>query len=633
MKRESSGPVLTTVFVDYDNIYLSLKRKNEDAAKRFAKDCGLWLQGIASGELITPTSAYAAPAERRIAMNRCYGNPVPRRNTHDNSTDMNSFPFIRHHFLRSGFEVIDCPPLTAQMKNSADIRIVMDIRDILNHDTYFDEFIIMSGDADFTPVLHRLRAHARRTVVFANDHTAQPYTAISDGEIRESNLISLLMSNRGAVSDTREVAPAQPIDVEAARKAILTEVIDFVRSAPQAVPLETLADRAVRLVGRDKTVGTNWGGYGSFRELLLADLPDDIHLSDTPPYTVFDGNRHITSAGLIASQISAPEIEPRRRELAAENIAESRPAPQAAIPNLAKPAAAPSPAPSAYQQMPQQRYVEPPRQTAPPAPPMQPPAAATATTQPSAQAPLQPRRPTMPQQPTAYQDPPRREAPRAPQAAQPQVPPPAPPMPTAQRAADHATQIQQSIARIHEACQAPALAPAEYRVLFDVMSQEIGANGLQGAQTLVNITQRAREFGLDMKRDDLRFIYDVVSESDPWFEHGTSAGLFAGRFRNFVVARCRSQGLSLSADELDLIEAWFSASPAPAARQQAPARTAPGQLSPPAAPPPASERWWSLEEGRQNIAAERDAEQQRSGYGPAQSEEEFPRIVRSRLRG
>ena len=83
------------------------------------------------------------------------------------------------------------------------------------------------------------------------------------------------------------------------------------------------------------------------------------------------------------------------------------------------------------------------------------------------------------------------------------------------------------------------------------MAKEITASGLHGAQTLSNITQRAREFGLDIKRDDLRFIYDVISESDPWFEQGTSAGLFASRFRNFVVARCRSQGLSLSVDELD----------------------------------------------------------------------------------
>ena len=230
-------------------------------------------------------------------MNRCYGNPVPRRNAHDNSTDMNSFPFVRHHFLRAGFEVIDCPPLTAQLKNSADIRIVMDVRDIISHDTYFDEFIILSGDADFTPVLHRLRAHARRTVVFANDHTAQPYTAISDGEIRESSLITLLLNSRAVSIDTqpRELSAPQSValtavEIEAARAAIVAEVAAAVRSAPQAVPLETLADRAVRVIGRDKTVGTNWGGFGTFRDLLLADLPEDLHLSDTAPYTVFDAN-------------------------------------------------------------------------------------------------------------------------------------------------------------------------------------------------------------------------------------------------------------------------------------------------------------------------------------------------------
>jgi hypothetical protein len=217
--------------------------------------------------------------------------------------------------------------------------------------------------------------------------------------------------------------------------------------------------------------------------------------------------------------------------------------------------------------------------------------------------------------------------PRAPTALQP-------------RNVDQATQIQQSIARIHEACQAPALAPAEYRVLFDVMAQEITTNGLHGGQTLANITQRAREFGLDIKRDDLRFIYDVISEPDPWFEQGTSAGLFASRFRNFVVARCRSQGLSLSVDELDLIEAWFSA-PQPASRPAQssrpvapPAAQQPGRMAPPAGTPPPGERWWSLEESRQRIAEQRDAEQRATGtYGQAQPEEEFPRIVRSRLRG
>src|SRR4249920_1766548 len=199
MKREAGGPCLSAVFVDYDNIYLSLKRKSEEAAKRFAKDAGAWLREIENGRLITATNSPFDSSKRRIVMNRCYGNPVPRRNAHDNSTDMNSFPFVRHHFLRAGFEVIDCPPLTAQLKNSSDIRMVMDIRDYLTHDTYFDEFVILSGDADFTPVLQRLRQHARRTIIYCNEYTAQPYTAICDGEVREADLIALLLAQEPAV--------------------------------------------------------------------------------------------------------------------------------------------------------------------------------------------------------------------------------------------------------------------------------------------------------------------------------------------------------------------------------------------------------------------------------------------------
>src|SRR5205085_10931831 len=98
MKREAGGPCLSAVFVDYDNIYMSLKRKSEEAAKRFAKDAALWLRQIENGQMITATNVPFDDTRRRIVMNRCYGNPVPRRNQHDNSTDMNSFPFVRHHF-------------------------------------------------------------------------------------------------------------------------------------------------------------------------------------------------------------------------------------------------------------------------------------------------------------------------------------------------------------------------------------------------------------------------------------------------------------------------------------------------------------------------------------------------------
>jgi NYN domain-containing protein len=615
MKREAGGPCLSALFVDYDNIYLSLKRKSEDAAKRFAKDAMSWLREIEGGRLITPTNAQFGSTPRRIVMNRCYGNPVPRRNQHDNSTDMNSFPFVRHHFLRAGFEVIDCPPLTAQLKNSADIRMVMDIRDLLMHDTYFDEFIILSGDADFTPVLIRLRAHARRTVIFANDFTAAPYTAISDGEIRESNLIELILAGELPAEGTDGLPATPPKErVEDARRQILAEVVAGVRSSPAPVPLEALADRALRALGHEKTIATGWAGAGSFRELLLRGLPDEIRLTDEPPYLAFDARRHIEApVERRALDIREPRAEipapPASRFAPAQLTAEPAPQYQPYVP--AAPVAAPRAAPAAQHHLTEEPPLRPARRTAP--------AAQREHTAPAVEAPMAPARPAAAQQlaPTH-------------QAA-----------PTPQRM-EAAGGVQQSIARIQEACQAPPLAPPEYRVLFEIMAKEITDNDLIGAQTLTNITQRAQERGLDLRRDDVRFVLEVVSEADPWFEQGASANLFAGRFRNFVVARCRGQGLTLSADELDLIDAWFAggtlpqsmSAPKAAQKAAAPAYQAPAVQAPQTAPPATEERapqrWWSLDDGRSHSLEQRTAGQSPSAHAQG---DEFPRIVRTRLRG
>lgn len=623
MRRESSERLLSTVFVDYDNIYLSLKRKSEEAAKRFAKDCALWLREIENGRLITPTNTMTVNRPRRIVMNRCYGNPVPRRNQGDNSTDMNSFPFVRHHFLKAGFEVIDCPPLTAQLKNSSDIRMVMDVNDYINHDTYFDEFVILSGDADFTPLLHRLRAHARRTVVFANDYTATPYTAISDGEVRETDLITLLLEGRlPAESEANNNATQQPVrlpsvaDLDGARKEIVAEVVAGVRAARQPVPLEALADRAVRALGHERTVGSAWGGTGSFRDLLLRGLPEDMRISEQPPYYVFDASRQIASERPTPELKAEAPLDERSPAGAKERVASSQPLqpPQRGQPQ-------PGPVPQALV----------------PAP--QPPPAVTSQ-RPIAKAPPSiESAPALPAQP----------AQNRPAGLQPQSPPrpPSPSIGVPARPNEGATAIQQSIARIHEACQAPPLSPPEYRVLFEVMAKELLENGLSGSQTLMNIADRAREMGLELKRDDLRFVLDVVSEADPWFEQGVSANLFASRFRNFVVARCRSQGLSLSLDELDLIEAWFAGSVAqrgragpPAPREQAmpaPSAQAAAATAPQPQPAPGyaaadqgearADRWWSFEEGRQHAAGQRG---EQSGAGD--DGDEFPRIIRTRLR-
>jgi hypothetical protein len=534
---------------------------------------------------------------------------------------MNSFPFVRHHFLRAGFEVVDCPPLTAQLKNSSDIRMVMDVRDFLTHETYFDEFIILSGDADFTPVLHRLRAHARRTVIFANDYTATPYTAICDGEVRESDLVRLLVDGQLEVNGVP--ALAANADHVAARGEIIAEVVAHVRGAGQPLPLEALAERAVRMLGHERTAGSGWAGSGSFRELLLEGLPADVRLTDEPPYYAYVAEAKPQPSNLVRD--ARGEVPPiARRETAPLRTS------------------APPPAVTAEPRAPAQHVLATRQPAAPAAPVPQ---------APRARAPMLDTQPAVPQHDPshpgddfaipqrtiantpAYGAPtpgrsyplpaagavpaPTRTVPAAstaPAAAQPRTP--------SRPNATAAAQLQQSVTRIYEACQAPPLAPPEYRKLFEAMAAEITENGLQGSQTLANVQSRALANGLQLQRDDVRFVLDVVSEPDPWFEQGASANLFAGRFRNFVVARCRAQGLSLSVEELDLIEAWFTGGPegyTPGRTVQPDGRGREPQAAPTPAAEPSSDNWWRGEAGGTAAEPPRD--------------DEFPRIVRSRIRG
>ncbi|MEO1206709.1 MAG: NYN domain-containing protein [Pseudomonadota bacterium] len=830
MNRESQGSLLSTVFIDYDNIYLSLKRKSDEAAKRFAKNAGGWLQAIASGALITPTNGPDLGMPRRIVMNRCYGNSFPRRNPQDDATDMNSFPFVRHHFVRAGCEVIDCPPLTKQLKNSADIRMVMDVRDYLLHDTYFDEFVILSGDADFTPVLHRLRQHARRTVVYANDYTVAPYRAISDGEIREADLIKLLLDgapNAQVEGNTPVNAPKglpSPASLATARSEILNEVLTTVQRAQQPVPLEALADRAVRILGHEKTVGLAWGGAGSFRDLLANGLPSEVRLSDAAPYFVYDttrqsapqplraetrdeprtlpspdavreaqatlvrtdenlewnrtlatepavlsgqtqngqaqpgqaqpGNAQTGSAQTgvaqpVRRQVEAPQNGSGYRQTAEVNEAAygsdtlSHPSTQEArleAPSVYAPSRSPQPALMAPQGQAAQHDAPQAHAAPQPAPQLhagrsdghrieptlgaaEPNVAAPQVGQPTARAnpadgpsPLtsgvvsrsldhgQPLRGTVEagtmearsygqplphhnqsplaqpitQSPTqsggagvSQGHPAGREGslPRAEQGAAPSTPAPqrqADRNPSAQHPGSAAQAasgpaasqqgrettagaLQAAIARIHEACQAPPLSPPDYRVLFQVMAEEITANGLTGSATLVNIAQRAQDNGVEVRRDDVRFVLEVVSEADPWFEQGASAALFASRFRNFVLARCRSQGLQLSADELDLIEAWFS-SGAPRGGGPANRRSTAGAEpagSPQAAGPPQTQQpvaqTAGAPQGRAQAAPADGASDGRwfgsaspgmsTAADPANHDDDFPRILQKRAGG
>lgn len=498
MKKVPAETRLCAVFVDYDNIYLSLRRQDELAAKQFPKSVIHWLRQLETGELITETSGNGAKIERRLVMCRCYGNPVPRRNSSDQSTDIGSFPFVRHHFLRAGFDIVDCPPLTSQLKNSSDIRMVMDIQDFLDHKTHFDEFMILSGDADFAPILQRLRTHARSTTIYVNENTAVPYVALCDAQVREQDLLNRMQrfakeeasSNKKLERKNKNLLPEpqknsfettelQNTGLADIRTQITNEIEQAVANSSAPVPLSFLADKAQRTVGHDKTVGSNWAGYGSFLNFLQNNLPETMRVTSNQPYYVVDERRH-----------KSPSVSSEQTKTAETNAkANSRPIEHS---YNAAPPVSDYYTETDHNELEQNTYSIPPRQQ------------------------------------------------------------------EANRLLENNQSIRDTISRVHEYTHVPALAPSEYQIMFEVITDELSEVGLKGRQTAYNISSRAKVEAVELTAEDAQFVLDIISEADPWFEKGISPPLFAERFLNAIIARCRSNGLHLTQEEYELVSAWFT---------------------------------------------------------------------------
>jgi NYN domain len=276
--------VRSALFVDLENIFIGLGRLDPDAAQRFATDPIRWLTWL---ETLTYQRLGApGPVRRDILMRACYLNPVASGRH-------------RAYFTRAGFNVIDCPPLTSAGKNSADIHIVIDILDLLTHPTHFDEVILLSADADYTPVMLRLRAHDRRTVIITSGPSAPAFRAACDHVVDEDTFIDLALSDPAPPDpDDREldqvgpaVAPATAADTDQKLRAAIAKVVrDVVAVADRPVNLATAAHQVRAALGAGRVEG--WAGTGSFKKVLATTDLAGLVLSSAHPGWVYDPARH-----------------------------------------------------------------------------------------------------------------------------------------------------------------------------------------------------------------------------------------------------------------------------------------------------------------------------------------------------
>ena len=277
--------IKAALFIDFDNVYLSLLSDySETVARRFANP-SRWMPWLETGAYVTDRDDLMG--ERSILVRRCYGSPDRMR------------PF-RAYFTRSGFQVVDCPPLTTSGKNSADIVMTLDIADAIEHRTRFDEFVILSSDADFTPVALRLRAYDRTTSILANQQTAAAFRSCCDVVINMEDFEPVVGdgSERGAavggLASEPQDQPQTWIGADGGHDAIRAEIkaaIDEeLTAASEPVVIGSLA---MRIQQRWPVVReSDWLGTGGFKSFLREVVDGNVRLSLAPPGFLYDPRRH-----------------------------------------------------------------------------------------------------------------------------------------------------------------------------------------------------------------------------------------------------------------------------------------------------------------------------------------------------
>jgi hypothetical protein len=264
--------IYSSLYVDFDNIYTRLAEQDAELGRAFGTMPHRWIKWL---EIHALRILYGEGVRRRILKRMCYMNPQ-------------CYQEFRPFFIRAAFQVVDCPPLTQQGKTSADIHLVMDCMDDLSHSTRFEEFIILSGDADFTPMLVRLQEHARRTLVLSVGYSSPAYTAAASWRIREDWFIQ-----QALLEDNRESAPTgaargESLSPREKNRRMAEQVKRLVSEASVPLSFRNL----YRMLGKSGEQTEDGNGEGAFPALLEQMDLGTLEISRLGEGHVYDPERH-----------------------------------------------------------------------------------------------------------------------------------------------------------------------------------------------------------------------------------------------------------------------------------------------------------------------------------------------------
>jgi len=490
----------SALFVDFDNIYSGLRQLDQATADRFARAPTEWVSWMVNS-LTLPEHVMGAP-KRRILVRRCYLNPQ-------------AYQRFRPYFNLAGFEIIDCPALTTGGKTSTDIHMVLDIVDLLQHEAHYDEFIVLSADADFTPVLRKLRRWDRRTTVLAIGFPSAAYRASADLVIDQDEFV------RGALGMAKPREPELP--KHACPPASIAAVAELVRmTVARAEAPVSLASLATQAQDRIDGLDASWCGHGSFGALLRASDIGTMRISAQNGGVVFDPARHGPPGGTAIPESPSPsanvqvlaELVRREVQQSAEPVACARLATLIARHAGATPA-------DWYGNGSFRRFLE--------------------------SLDLMPLRFDWKVAGGIIFDPDRhaREGAVSTQAEQEWPGEPS---------------ILALARQLNEVAGVPLLAPARYRMLFAMISADVDEHGYDFLDTAKRVRDRCRDSGNPVSRADVDFVLrGLVFRGHRFEEHANAAADLAAKFANNVRSLCLREQIVLDVPTETTLRNWIVA--------------------------------------------------------------------------
>lgn len=196
--------VVSALYLDFDNIFSRIKFiYGEDVAEQFVFNINHWMNWLEKQGL---TALYKKQTNRVFHKKIVYLNPI-------------AYKTYRMYFVQEGFRVIDCPPLTKQDKTSTDMCISVDMISDL-YTKQYDEFIILSGDADFSPVLFHINERSKKTLRLGIGPMSKIYANAASYCLVESEFINVLKgSHNTSVNEARILKkPSEFISVRCIKK-------------------------------------------------------------------------------------------------------------------------------------------------------------------------------------------------------------------------------------------------------------------------------------------------------------------------------------------------------------------------------------------------------------------------------